>query len=510
MPDETTKFESSQALFCAFVDLVGDGAAKKIFFEKGNFPNGKMVYETYQKFVGYDDKGKKLSPSKVKDKQLIQNRKNIEIAFGETDTPAMNLDAMEDFLGSNKPWFYSSVVIAVKLISDLHSKTAGGISLAAYKGLGRKGMGNIDYVRGDKDVMGNIEKIFKVCMNNQKAKATVLKGMQGVPFKDANKWSPADIYYASDKAKTRIQKFLTEAEDDSYEPTYYHHLNTMIHELMVSGDLLGVSLKKQPDPKNVKISLVNFSQGIKDTILTDIHYKSHNVPTGRKSFKNITPDPKGGKREVKAPPKSKKKVIIRWPGGAVPTKKESNDMPGRDFVITLEGGSNAGNIQMRHDPSNNGWKVDFKGKGSGARAGSVTSYGIFCDIWALVDKSTANTFRSAMGDARTAFTTKVKQFMNDTKKVQRLQQIPFKTVTDAGKWITKGGKTWFRFKSSAYDFQKGEISAITFMNAILPILTAWFNRTDKKAKSQQDAFCQLIFQYVTSRHPESGKFIIVK
>jgi hypothetical protein len=67
-----------------------------------------------------------------------------------------------------------------------------------------------------------------------------------------------------------------------------------------------------------------------------------------------------------------------------------------------------------------------------------------------------------------------------------------------------------RFKSSAYDFQKGEISAITFMNAILPILTGWFNRGGTKAKSQKDAFCQLIFQYVTSRHPESGKFIIVK
>ena len=503
MPDETTKFESSQALFCAYVDLVGDKAAKKIFFEKGDFPNGKMVYETYQKFVGYDDKGKKLSPSKVKDKQLIRNRKNIEIAFRETDTPAMNLDAMEEFLGSNKPWFYSSVVIAVKLISDLHEKTVGGISLAAYKGLRSKGMGKIDYVRGDKDVMGNIEKIFKVCMNNQKEKAGVLKGMQSVPFKDPNKWSPADIYYASDKAKTRIQNFLTEAEDDNYEPTYYHHLNTMIHELMVSGDLLGVSLKKQPNPKDVKISLVNFSQSIKDTILTDIHYKSHNVPSSQKKFRAVARDKKGGQVKVGS-------KIIKWKGGEVPTKQVASDMPGRDFVITLEGGSNAGNIQMRHDPSNNGWKVDFKGKGSGARAGSVTSYEIFCDIWALVDKSTANKFRSAMNDARTAFTTKVKQFMNNTKKVQRLQQIPFKTVTDSGTWITKGGKTWFRFKSSAYDFQKGEISAITFMNAILPILTAWFNRTGKKAKSQQDAFCQLIFQYVTSRHPESGKFIIVK
>ncbi len=112
--------------------------------------------------------------------------------------------------------------------------------------------------------------------------------------------------------------------------------------------------------------------------------------------------------------------------------------------------------------------------------------------------------------ARTKYTSKVKKFMADREQIMKLQQIPFKTVGTAGKWMEDGKLTWYRFKSSAYDFQKGELSATIFMNAVLPVLTSWFNEEGKAAQSQKNAFCRLIYQYVTSRHPESGKFIIAK
>jgi hypothetical protein len=500
MADETTKFESCQALFCAFVDLVGRADSKTLFFEKGKFP-GKMLYETYEDFI----KVKKVKNLKINVAILMKK------AYESTYTPEMSFLACEEFLKSKSAWFHSSVVIAVKLIIDLHTGTAGGISLAKYKTLGTRDMQSIDYYRGDTDVMGNIEKICRICMKNTEATAKVIKTMKAVPFKDPNKWSPADIYYASKKAKIEIAAVLKEAQDDAYEPTYYYHLNDMIYDLMVSGDLLGVSLKKQPDPSKVKIELVNFSGRIKKALLNQVSYNSHNIPSSQKKFKNVPRDPKGGKREVKAPPKSKKKVTIKWPGKEVPTKQVTSDMPGRDFVVSCKIGKQvAGNIQMRHDPSNNGWKVDWKGVGAGARGGSVTSLKLFCDIWQLVDPTEARIMRTKGNNARDAFTAKVKKFMENKKEVQRLQQIPFTTITDAGKWITEGGKTWFRFKSSAYDFQKGEISATVFMNTVLPILTTWFNREGKAAKTQKDAFCRLIYQYVTSRHPESGKFIIVK
>ena len=496
MADETTKFESCQALFCAFVDLIGRVPAQKLFFEKGKFPAGKMIYETYEDFI----KAKNVGNPKFN--VAVEMKK----AYTATYTPEMSLGDCANFLKSSKSWFHSSVIIAVKLISDLHTRTAGGISLAKYTTLGTRGMQRIDYYRGDKDVMGNIEKICRICIANTKALGSVkgIKNMKSVPFKDPNKWSPADIYYASTKAKNEIAAVLKEAQDPNYEPTYYYHLNNMIYDLMVSGDLLGVSLKKQPDPSSVKIELVNFSGAIKKNVLEKLSYSSH---TESKSFAAVKRTHKkngGGSRKIG-------KKNITWPGGEVPPDNVMKNMPSRDFVVECKIGSSiGGNIQMRHDPSGNSWKVDFKGKGAGARAGSVTSLDIFCDIWHLVDSAAAGDMRTAGKKGMLEFTRQSKLFMNNEKEVQRLQQIPFKTVTTAGKWITKGKSTWFRFKSSAYDFQKGEISSTTFMNAVLPVLTDWFDINSKKHNTKKDAFCRLLFQYVTSRHPLSGKFVIVK
>jgi len=494
MADETTKFESCQALFCAFVDLIGRQASKKLFFEKGKFPNGKMVYETYEDFI----KAKNVGNPKFNVAPLMKK------AYTETHTPEMSFGACENFLKSSKSWFHSSIIIAVKLISDLHTNTAGGISLAKYNTLGSRGMQRIDYYRGDEEVMGNIEKICRICIANTKALGSVkgIKNMKSVPFKDPNKWSPADIYYASKKATTEIAAVLKEAQDPDYAPTYYYHLNNMIYDLMVSGDLLGVSLKKQPDPSKVKIELVNFSGTIKKNVLENLSYNSHTESKAFAAVKRTNKKTGTGSRKIG-------KKTIRWSGGEVPLKPD--ELLSRDFVVFCKvGGSAGGNIQMRHDPSGNSWKVDWKGIGAGARGGSVTSLEIFCDIWHLVDPTAAKDMRKAGNAGMKEFTRQVKNFMNDTKEVQRLQQIPFKTVTSAGKWLTDKGKTWFRFKSSAYDFQKGEISSTTFMNAVLPVLTDWFDKDTKKHKTKKDAFCRLLFQYVTSRHPLSGKFIIVK
>lgn len=492
MPDETTKFESCQALLCAFVDLVGRADSKKLFFEKGIFP-GELKFEVYEDFL----RTKKLGTRSMDVAKLMKK------AYGETNTPGMSFNACEDFLRSSSSWFKSSVVLAVKLINDLHTKSAGGISLSNFKKLGASGMQKIDYYRGDTQVMGNIEKIMRICMKNTANAAKVIKTMEDVPFKDPNKWSPADIYYATDKAKREIDRVLKEAQDPSYEPTYYYHLNEMIHDLMVSGDLLGVSLKKQDKPENAKIELVNFDDAVKKEILNKVSFKSHNVPGSQKAFKNVVKGGKAGKIKIGD-------RIIKWPGGQVPTMNVIKNMPGRDFVIECKLGGSTGNIQMRHDPSNNGWKVDFKYKGSGARAGSVTSLEIFCDIWKLVDKDVGAKMLSEGNAARTKYTNEVKKFMADKKQMMRLQQIPFKTVGTAGKWMQDGKLEWYRFKSSAYDFQKGELSATIFMNAVLPVLTGWFNRDGKKANAQKDAFCRLIYQYVTSRHPASGKFVIAK
>ena len=84
MADETTKFESSQALFCAFVDLVGGTKSIKLFFGKSvgksQWNERTLVYDTYDEFI--------------KDSN---NKKNIAKAFKAVVTPGMNLAAMETF-----------------------------------------------------------------------------------------------------------------------------------------------------------------------------------------------------------------------------------------------------------------------------------------------------------------------------------------------------------------------------------------------------------------------------
>ena len=64
-----------------------------------------------------------------------------------------------------------------------------------------------------------------------------------------------------------------------------------------------------------------------------------------------------------------------------------------------------------------------------------------------------------------------------------------------------------RYTSSAYEFQKGEISAITIMNVVGPILNSWFSTASTHKKN---SFVRMIFQYVSSRHPSAGKFVIAK
>ena len=61
-----------------------------------------------------------------------------------------------------------------------------------------------------------------------------------------------------------------------------------------------------------------------------------------------------------------------------------------------------------------------------------------------------------------------------------------------------------------FDFERGAISALTIINEIMPILKKWFTRKDPTSKKQIDAFIKILYSYITSRSPLSGKFVIAK
>jgi translation initiation factor 2B subunit (eIF-2B alpha/beta/delta family) len=58
-----------------------------------------------------------------------------------------------------------------------------------------------------------------------------------------------------------------------------------------------------------------------------------------------------------------------------------------------------------------------------------------------------------------------------------------------------------------FDHERGAISAMNIINRVMPILKDWFSKTDKK---KVDDFIRIIYQYITSRTPLSGKFVIAK
>ena len=96
------------------------------------------------------------------------------------------LFSLEAFLNKDTKWYISSLQIAKKLINDIN-KIDPDFKIA------QQGFNKIFYFRGDQDVMGNIEKLFKIA--NRSGYNTQTK------FGNINKWNPADIYLATDKAK---------------------------------------------------------------------------------------------------------------------------------------------------------------------------------------------------------------------------------------------------------------------------------------------------------------------
>ena len=397
MADKTALAESSQALFCAVADFLGERKSEKVFDIK--------------KYLTYTDFKRAIGEGVVS-----QAEKRIR-------TPGVSLSDIETFLGKNNDWYKSSVLIAFKLVKDITGVDAD------FK-LRQEGFQNLFYFRGDQEVMGNIEKLFKI------ANKSPITEKNQVKFGNVNKWSPADIYLATDKARGDISKALQNAKPKSYS---FIDLNILTSNLIDSGDLLPLSLKKTT--KTVQLQKVNFDK--KDEI---------------KALEKISLSPK--------------KVTNWQPYKKVPfgTKGETRDM--RAFL------KNGGEIKFRHDPSAKRFVAEFIGGGAEARGGSIGSIKLFCELFELVDKETSKKVLKEYQEGE-------KQYFIDLKLIENLRGTDKKL----------------------FDHERGAISAINIINRIMPILKNWFTKTDQK---KVDDFIKIIYQYITSRTPLSGKFVIAK
>ena len=214
MADLTTLAESSQALFCAIADYIGVKETN-IIFDTNVSPN-------YTEFR-----------NKIKEKTIKEAHKRI-------DTPGVQLLDIETFLKKDEKWFISSMQIAKKLVNDINS-------IDPDLKIAQKGFQKLFYFRGDSDVMGNIETLFKIANKSGYKSQT--------KFGNVNKWNPADIYLASNKAKKEIINEVRNAKEKVYT---FQNLNILTSNLIDSGDLLPLSLKKTT--KEAILQKVNFDR----------------------------------------------------------------------------------------------------------------------------------------------------------------------------------------------------------------------------------------------------------
>jgi hypothetical protein len=426
MADETSLAESAQALFCAMADYAGAAAVKKIFDTK--------VYPDYKSFKKNWD-------------ETYPEAKIGESFKKHVDASVTSLKSIEDFLNKttkNKPseWYLSSVEIAKTIILEINDISTKFTSIK------KPTWSSIFYVRGDKTVMKNIEELFKEALVSQK-QVNKLLVEAGEPkkliFGDVNKWSPADIYFASPKARSNIVNLVKDKKGLTFQS-----FNLFVAESISSGDLLPLSLKKQPH--KVTIHKVNFSRP----------------------------------HELKELQKIKAYGLSNWKPSI------NNNKSARSLEIYLSQ-DKVHYLQLLHvTDESGGWKANNMVRGSKARHGSLGSQHVFHDALAIVDKSFANTWLTKFTAANNIFKKELKEYVRKEFKGIK-PKVPPKD--------SKLPKTKERI-----DFEnKREELSINLTNKMHPVFIAWYKKADNA-----DKFSRVIYEYVSSRSDESAPFIIAK
>jgi len=476
MASETDKFESAQALFCAIADKVGTSKVDKVL--------NLDIYKTYSDFV-------------------LGNQKTIDAVFNGNNLDVdVSRKEIEEFLLKQKSWYISSVKIAKKLLKDLAKEVDKDFKDITKPGFQR------NYLKGDKSVIKTISELFKIANNNTKYNLEVMK----IPkFGDPNKWSPADIYYASNKVKDSIAKHLSEAQKDK---TYsFDQLNLFISKQIDSGDLLPLSLKKATT--TVVIKKVNFDIDFRTKLIDGVaksgkvegglwHAKNQKTSTGFQTWKMYPKD--GLKRE-----KLSKATGIPAQYGEPISKEELNKQPSSSFYVAVSNdpsrGSAIGYIQHRHDRSGASWKVDFSYTVGEGRGGSVVSHKLFADLLAFADPAVSTEFLRAYEDGNKKYKEAVKELKKYRADIDTLNKNRKENPSKYGKTLFAGAKP------THFDNVRGQLSSLLVTNRVNKILQDWFNNNSKVSGDEPnkvDMFIRILYRYVTSRSETSAKFVIAK
>ena len=297
-----------------------------------------------------------------------KTNKISSIFYKQVNAPGVSLTEIENLFKNDLGWYGSSVAIARQLILDIDdiSKKFSKIKTPNWT--------DIYYVRGDSDIMKNIELLFKIANDVQKKTGGIVLG-------DVNKWSPADIYFASPVAKATIADLLSQAKKN---PITFNKMNSALNKLINDGQLLPVSLKKQP--AKVHILKVNFDR----------------------------------KQELAAIEKYSYIGTSNW---KVYTKEAPQT---RDLKIFFDKTSKTTHIKTRHDASGNKFVTEVQTTGALARGGSIGSVQIIATLMSVIDPSFASKFQKAYNEGSAEFAKRMKD--KDMIKLKEKDKKKFDAV----------------------------------------------------------------------------------
>jgi hypothetical protein len=412
-------YETAQALFCALAEYHGAANIDKVFSDK--------PYPTYLDFKTFWNKKYPIATiEKTFDKKLLAGKASLN------EVEDLLYGVKEKSKSKKTEWYRSSLHIAAKLIKDITSISKN------FNYLKTGNWSDILYAQGDKEVMDNIAKLYKKANDNQKLlvqnknkhkdpDADLIKIPR--PFENINKWSTADIYFASDVAKKQISEMVAEKNLD------YTKLNGFVSKLIASGDMLPLSLKKQP--LEVTIKKVNFNRPQEQKDIDKLNY--------------------GGISDWK-----------KW--------DEKSDIKNytRTLIVYMSIDKKI-QLQMRHDPSSEGYKGVIQFIGAGAFEGSLSA-GPIADILCVIDQTFGNKWYKEYQDANRKFKD-YKSSIEDLNSRDRKQ----------------------------YEEKREEASALV-TNTINPLLINWLNRN----KNNADLFIRNVYTYTTDRSSNSSKYVIAK
>jgi len=472
---ETALFESAQALFCSMADKLGSTESKKIL-NKDKFPT----------FSDFQNGNQKLIDEALKQVDIDVGIVNVYKYLGGYDPK----DSKKAFKTTPKgtSWYHSSISIANKIVNQL----AKIPDFKKFKISAKKYESKMFYYRGDDTVFKLIGDLFKIAKDSKLTKGAFKDNI--VEIKDINKWNPADIYFANNKAIELLTKELSRAQGLKSTYTFLgggevtgkseegDGLNILIARLIHKGLLLPLSLKKQPN--NVTLKPVNFSRDVKDKLLDSVNY------LGKTDWSPYQKVDKTGFLSVGTPTTDINKLKSWQFYSGLNKAKIVRKTATRDIILKIDTDNGPGGIKFRHDPSGSGrFLAEFIFSGAAAKGGSVASAKLISDIWANVDKSAAGKFLTAYNTGNAKFKTIKNTIKGDDK--DELRAV----------------KTIWNSKVSQYDHYMAIASAENVTNNVIPILKDWF---DKAKPQEKKAFVMLMFQVVTSRSPLSSKFLIAK